>query len=251
MAHSYFDALKEMAREFVSDCDQKAEVQTFSYPLWKQGQTFALPEFSHSDGFDEYRDGRIYTFWRSWHDGFVKGTPLDWELQRRVALIDDAIWDVGPEAVATEIEKIRKLFELEQEIAKLKEQMAASVNVLPSMIGDNGGPPLEDAQVVALQRELALARQQISRLETEIAKSDPEPSKLDKIARALWEISVRIAKYCGQKADLFLSEGMKESGKAIGKWGTGAAIATVTAQSESIQSVAKAAWALARTLAGG
>ncbi|UWQ60452.1 hypothetical protein K3722_05265 [Leisingera caerulea] len=32
---------------------------------------------------------------------------MDWELQRRVALIDDAIWDAGPEAVAAEIERIK------------------------------------------------------------------------------------------------------------------------------------------------
>ncbi|MFV1886024.1 hypothetical protein VWX38_02155, partial [Phaeobacter sp. A38a-4b] len=49
-------------------------------------------------------------FWHEWYDGFQKGTPLDWELQRRIALIDDAIWDAGPETVAAEIERIKAEF---------------------------------------------------------------------------------------------------------------------------------------------
>ncbi|WP_259974748.1 hypothetical protein [Leisingera aquaemixtae] len=48
-----------------------------------------------------------FSFWREWYQGFLEGRPLDWELQRRVALIDDKIWDAGPEAVAPEIERIK------------------------------------------------------------------------------------------------------------------------------------------------
>lgn len=55
-----------------------------------------------------------YSFWREWYQGFLDGKPLDWELQRRVALIDDAVWEAGPEAVAKEIEKIRAEFEKEK-----------------------------------------------------------------------------------------------------------------------------------------
>ncbi len=49
-------------------------------------------------------------FWREWYQGFLDGKPMDWELQRRVALIEDAIWESGPEAVAEEIERIRAEF---------------------------------------------------------------------------------------------------------------------------------------------
>lgn len=51
-----------------------------------------------------------WVFWETWYQGFLDGKPLDWELQRRVALIDDAIWDAGPEAVAAEIERIKAEF---------------------------------------------------------------------------------------------------------------------------------------------
>ncbi|CUH89123.1 hypothetical protein PH5382_03069 [Phaeobacter sp. CECT 5382] len=48
-----------------------------------------------------------WTFWRTWYKGFLDGKPLNWELQRRVAQIENAIWETGPEAVAKEIERIK------------------------------------------------------------------------------------------------------------------------------------------------
>ncbi|SCZ53280.1 hypothetical protein SAMN04488118_102115 [Epibacterium ulvae] len=53
-------------------------------------------------------------FWMDWYQGFLDGKPLDWELQRRVALIPDPIWEEGPEAVAREIERIKTEWLAEQ-----------------------------------------------------------------------------------------------------------------------------------------
>lgn len=55
--------------------------------------------------------GPEWKFWRNWYQGFLIGDPMDWELQRRVALIDEAIWEAGPEAVAEEIERIKDEFD--------------------------------------------------------------------------------------------------------------------------------------------
>ncbi|WP_120502158.1 hypothetical protein [Roseovarius sp. EL26] len=55
-----------------------------------------------------------WSFWREWYQGFLDGHPMDWELQRRVALIADPIWEAGPEAVAKEIERIRAEYLLEK-----------------------------------------------------------------------------------------------------------------------------------------
>ena len=51
-----------------------------------------------------------WSFWREWYQGFLDGKPLDWELQRRVALIPDEDWEKGPEHIAGIIEKIRLEF---------------------------------------------------------------------------------------------------------------------------------------------
>ncbi|MEP2717712.1 hypothetical protein [Pseudophaeobacter sp.] len=53
------------------------------------------------------REEAKWSFWLDWYASFLDGKPLDWELQRRVALIEDAIWEAGPEAVAKEIARIQ------------------------------------------------------------------------------------------------------------------------------------------------
>ena len=54
------------------------------------------------------KDYAKWSFWSEWYSNLLKGAPRDGELHRLVALIDDAIWDAGPEAVAQEIERIRR-----------------------------------------------------------------------------------------------------------------------------------------------
>jgi hypothetical protein len=55
-----------------------------------------------------------FSFWQDWYERLLAGDPLDWELQRRVALIDDAIWEAGPEVVAEEIDRIRAAYLVEK-----------------------------------------------------------------------------------------------------------------------------------------
>jgi len=69
--------------------------------------------FSNSDA---------WSFWRDWYQGFLDGEPLDWELQRRVALIPDADWEQGPGHIAGKIEEIRAEFEVEQAATTAKSE---------------------------------------------------------------------------------------------------------------------------------
>lgn len=54
--------------------------------------------------------GRSWSYWYDWYSGFLTGDPLDWNLQRQIALISVEKWKSGPEAVAAEIERIRAEF---------------------------------------------------------------------------------------------------------------------------------------------
>lgn len=49
---------------------------------------------------------RHWSFWSRWYERAMAGDPLPWELQREIALIPDAIWQQGPEAVALRIAEI-------------------------------------------------------------------------------------------------------------------------------------------------
>ncbi|WP_282091148.1 hypothetical protein [Epibacterium ulvae] len=66
------------------------------------------------DAFDALSQIPDWSYWRDWYQGFLDGKPRDWELQRRVALIADSIWEEGPEAVAREIERIKAEWLAEQ-----------------------------------------------------------------------------------------------------------------------------------------
>lgn len=107
--------------EFSDNPDPKALFLHSLWTIWLQlsdkQQQIAFPK--------EYQEFTWPRFWREWYQGFLDGKPLDWELQRRVALIDDAIWKAGPEAVAKEIERIQA------EMLDKKLPMAEHIEVNP------------------------------------------------------------------------------------------------------------------------
>ncbi len=177
---------------------------------------------------------------------------MDWELQRRVALIADPIWEVGPEAVSEEIERIRAHYTLEREIARLKKQLRSSATLEANADRLHNQPPvaIED-EAKAAGNEIKLIWDELVELEAEIAKPEPSPGKLRQIAQALWDVSVRIGKYCGSVADIVIKESAKELGKTGTKVTVAALAATTAAQNESIQSVARAIWNFVKTLPPG
>lgn len=183
------------------------------------------------------------------------GTWSDWDLAHEVALIEDDVWS-GEDALAkiaariTEIETRRKL---EQEIASLKAKLKQTKAKETSVNRHHNNPP-PDALIEieeSVNREVILIWEQIDKAEVEISKAAPDPLRLNAIAQALWDISVRIAAYCGSLADTAL----QESAKVVGKTGTQASIGlivtTTAAQNEGVKSVAKALWDFAKALGAG
>lgn len=85
-----------------------------SRPLWPSGSEPEWLGKFRSESPDLLMTDPDFTFWARWYDGFVRGEPLDWELQRRVALIDPDIWNEGASAVAKEIAKIEAKYLAEQ-----------------------------------------------------------------------------------------------------------------------------------------
>ncbi|MEM9434802.1 MAG: hypothetical protein AAGA12_12840 [Pseudomonadota bacterium] len=71
-------------------------------PIWT---AFKISPTGQSDEF---------AFWVEWYQSFVDSSPMDWELQRRVALIDDEIWKAGAKAVAKEIQRIQAEYLIEK-----------------------------------------------------------------------------------------------------------------------------------------
>jgi hypothetical protein len=77
-------------------------------PLWPSQ---APDWFRTADGATRailLRDPQTWSFWLRWWDGVLSGNQLDWDLQKEVALIPDAIWQQGPAAVAAAIRQIER-----------------------------------------------------------------------------------------------------------------------------------------------
>lgn len=49
-------------------------------------------------------------YWADWYQGFLDGTPMDWELQKKITLIPDADWEKGAVHIAEIIEEIQARF---------------------------------------------------------------------------------------------------------------------------------------------
>lgn len=76
--------------------------ELLEFPLFNGDHARAVP--SDLLGMLSTRSG--WEFWDRWYRGFLQGEPLDWELQRRVALIPRETWEAGADAVAEAIAEI-------------------------------------------------------------------------------------------------------------------------------------------------
>jgi len=88
-----------------------AGTNIFGSPLWPDG---ILPKF-FSDQYAKIvgfwnADLEVWGFWARWYEGMLNGTPMPWDLQEKVALIDQEVWEKGTQAVAEEIAKIEASF---------------------------------------------------------------------------------------------------------------------------------------------
>lgn len=192
--------------------DQRAEALR-NEKLWRG--LASEEQATATNFFDNWHQwsGKNGAFWREWYQGFLDGKPLDWELQRRVALIDDPIWEAGPKAVAEEIEKIRVIFELEKRISDLEADLrSASVN--RHGIGGNLPPELPDEVPVA--QELVFIWQPLNDLKKEIANQDPKPSHLQSIIETLDTALKTGFAWCLKKGDLIVDTAIKWAIPAIG-----------------------------------
>lgn len=162
-----------------------------------------------------YRRGTPFEYWTAWFEGFLEGNPIDWELQRRVARIDDAIWDSGCEAVAGEIRRIRVKFDLEMRIKELEAELRhATVN----RHGIGGNLPPEPLDNVQIAQELIIVWRPLKDLKDEIVKDDLDPAGLQKTIEALLEALKKGIAWCLKKGDLIVDTSIKW---AIPAGGTG------------------------------
>ncbi len=100
--HSVFSAVYADATT-ASAAGMKSVFLTSLWPKTADSQK-SLFSYATFDGDGASRSEK--TFWERWHQSFLGGAPIDWDLQIQIALIENSIWNEGPIAVAREIELI-------------------------------------------------------------------------------------------------------------------------------------------------
>ncbi|MEO9827272.1 MAG: hypothetical protein ABJF50_22950 [Paracoccaceae bacterium] len=177
-----------------------------SEKLWQQqGSEDQVTAQAFFDHWHEWA-GKNGSFWREWYQGLLDGEPLDWTLQRRVALIDDKVWEAGIEAVAVEIEKIRIIFDLEKRIVDLETDLRRATFDRHGVGGNNPPEMLDDAPIA---RELVIVWQPLEDLSNEITNGDPDSSRLQLIIESLASALNAGFAWCLKKGDLIVDTAIK------------------------------------------
>lgn len=182
----------------------------------------------------------IGSFWRDWYQGFLNGKPLDWELQRQVALIPDEEWEQGPTHIAERIEEIRKRFELEARIADLEAERTKGIATEARLgIGGNNPPEALD-ESEDITRQITIIWAAIDALKAETRKESTAPATVAKIIKTLGKGLLAILNWCARKGDLATDN--------LIKWGIPAGAAALVANPELLKAVIDAAKAWFRIL---
>ncbi|MCV6593629.1 MAG: hypothetical protein OIF48_11795 [Silicimonas sp.] len=102
-------AFSSVAKDAVGLLAGPAGPDLFNHPLWPDGGVPDFFEKPYADLLDFWdAEPATWNFWQRWYAGMLDGAPLDWEVQRDVALIPDGIWKKGPKAVAEAIAEIER-----------------------------------------------------------------------------------------------------------------------------------------------
>ncbi len=156
------------------------------------------------------KDPDTWSFWRDWYQGFLHGKPLDWELQRRVALIPDEDWDKGSAHVAGVIDEIRARFEVERH-AEAVAALLAAPDLLPASIGHNNPPDAIDDLPIS-QEDLAETERMIGRVLREVGEAKPDKGVVAKAAVWIRRALSAAALWFAKEADIATDEFAKKVG---------------------------------------
>src|SRR6056297_2331593 len=204
-----------------------------SIPLWSIQAHPLKPEWkgirrrvqSQSDAAD-------WQFWIEWYDALLDGRPMlgdagrTWEMLERIALIDPATWDRGPEVVNPVIREIWELHRLRAEVAALQAEKAAVLAVRASEAQRGHNQPheglVDDAPEVA--RQITIIWDGLDEAREELERDAPDKGRLRAIAERMLAALNAVVAYCGKVADKTVTSAAEAAGKLAGRAAVVAAI---------------------------
>jgi hypothetical protein len=155
---------------------------------------------------DLLRAGGPWTFWDGWYARSMAGDPLPWDLQERIALIPNEIWEAGPEAVAEEIARIEAEFELRHRIADFETDQAPLEKKRFGIGGNNPPVEIDDPETGA---QVVVIWESIAGLKEEVNAEKPDAKRVATLIERLSAALRLVVTWCGRKADLAVDTTIK------------------------------------------
>lgn len=166
-----------------------------------------------------------WSFWVRWYDAALEGRMLDIDILEEVARLPSERWDKGPDVVNRLIQLIEEKHRIKAELASLEAKTAEAIGEIEALPprGHNQPPELIEEADDALEdlRELQIA---VREARVEVESRAPDASRLASAGKVIARVGIALAKYCGGKADIIVTEAAKKIGA-----GLGIAIVTITA----------------------
>ena len=161
-----------------------------------------------------------WDFWTRWWDAAIAGTPLDWDLQRDIALIPDEVWQQGPGPVAVEIARLEELHNLRRELAELKQRIEQPEQVIEAIAGadlrGHNNPPELIETPAELRETLVVVWEELREAERELANPLPETGRLRRTGQAILSAAKSIAAYCLAVGNTVVKSAATVVGVALG-----------------------------------
>ena len=126
--------------------------------------------------------GVHWQFWRKWYDGFLQGTPIDWDLQRRVARIPDDEWERGIEHVSKYIDDLEKGTERPERLPETPVRAQAQKLIQAALVFETSARGLQNLIHMAVD---AYRREVSNALPEELQPLEQLPPTLEQIALIL------------------------------------------------------------------
>jgi len=234
-------------------------------PLWHEGQgpfqsewitlKRSLPR-SPAGARDETARAPVaedWTFWIKWYDAALEGRPLNPAMLEEIALIPESAWKKGPAVVNPLIAVIEEKYRLREELAALEVKTAEAIGEIEALPprSHNRPPELVDEAHDALSN-LKEMQSAVKTAREEVEAPAPDTKRLAKAGKVIARVGLALLKYCGEKADIVVTEAAKKIGAGIGIAAVSIAIIAATSGTlgPAIQDFA-AKWSATHTSAAG
>ncbi|WP_152612111.1 hypothetical protein [Ruegeria sp. ANG-S4] len=162
-------------------------------------------------------DPRKWEFWNEWYQGYLTGDPVEEVLEYHVSQIPEAIWDEGAEAIAREIEQIRKRLAVERALSDLKSGLIVQATARYGIGGNNPPERIEDERLSGAITLIWEAEQELS---SALEEEKPARERIEAVLKKLMAGCLVLTKWLGRKADLAvdtaIATAIKQGGLLVG-----------------------------------